>query len=119
MSSKIKRIFKFLLDVERHELLKVILLTITFFLVIGAYTVTRELKDAVFSTIVGQDRKILAYAKIFSMLVLIPAIFFHSRLVDLVKRHSLLYFMQLLMHSRICVCFLSWSPNYWSSQYYK
>ena len=75
MSSRLKRIFKFLLDVERHELLKVVLLSIAFFLVIGAYTVTRELKDAVFSTIVGQDRKLFAYAKIFSMFVLIPAIF--------------------------------------------
>ncbi len=91
MSSRLKRIFKFLLDVERSQLLKVVLLTITFFLVIGAYTVTRELKDAVFSTIVGQDRKLLAYAKIFSMLYLIPAIFFHSRMVDLLRRHHLLY----------------------------
>jgi AAA family ATP:ADP antiporter len=91
MHSKLKKIFKFMVDVERHELRKVIILSITFFLLIGAYTVTRELKDAVFSTIVGQDRKLLAYAKIFSMLVLIPAIFFHSRLVDLVRRHHLLY----------------------------
>lgn len=95
MSSKLKRVFKFLLDVDRSELLKVMLLTITFFLVIGAYTVTRELKDAVFSTIVGQDRKLLAYAKIFSMLYLIPAIFFHSRLVDLLRRHYLLYIYSL------------------------
>lgn len=96
MSSRIKRIYRFFLDVERHELLKVMLLTLAFFLVVGAYTVTRELKDAVFSTIVGQDRKLLAYAKIFSMLVLIPAIFLHSRLVDLVRRHSLLYFYAVL-----------------------
>ena len=60
-------------------------------MVIGAYTVTRELKDAVFSTIVGQDRKFFAYAKLFSMFILVPAIFLHSRLVDLVRRHQLLY----------------------------
>jgi ATP:ADP antiporter, AAA family len=92
MQAALKKVFRFMLEVERHELKKVILLSITFFLLIGAYTVTRELKDAVFSTIVGQDRKLLAYAKIFSMFVLIPAIFFHSRLVDLIKRHHLLYF---------------------------
>ena len=91
MSSKIKRIFKFLLEVERHELVKVIFLSLTFFLVMGAYTVTRELKDAVFLNIIGPDRRLIAYAKIFSMLVLIPTIFFHSRLVDLVRRHYLLY----------------------------
>ena len=89
--SNLQKMFKFVWDVERRELVKVVLLTIAFFLVIGAYTVTRELKDAVFSTIVGQDRKLLAYAKIFSMFVLIPAIFFHSYLVDLLRRHYLLY----------------------------
>lgn len=91
MISKIKRSIKDLLNVDQHDVRKVLLLSITFFLLIGAYTVTRELKDAVFSTIVGVDRKLFAYAKIFSMFLLIPAIFFHSRLVDLVRRHKLLY----------------------------
>lgn len=91
MSSKLKNIFKFLLDVERNEWHKVLLLTISFFLVIGAYTVAKELKDVVFSTIVGLDKKYQAYAKIFSMLILIPTLFMHSRLVDILKRHYLLY----------------------------
>lgn len=77
--------------IEPDEATKAMLLCLTFFLLIGAYTVTRELKDAVFTTIIGLDRKYFAYAKILSMLVLIPAIFFHSRLVDLLKRHTLLY----------------------------
>lgn len=91
MSLSFQKIFKILLNVERREWLKVLLLSITFFLVIGAYTVTRELKDAVFTNIVGQDRRLLALAKIYSMLVLIPAIFLHSRLVDVLRRHYLLY----------------------------
>ena len=91
MKSVYKRIADFLFEVERHELLKVVLLTCAFFFVIGAYTVTRELKDAVFSTVIGSDRRLLAYAKIFSMFMLVPAIFFHSRLVDLLRRHYLLY----------------------------
>ncbi|MBA3751188.1 hypothetical protein H0X06_00080 [Candidatus Dependentiae bacterium] len=91
MKSRFKRVVGFLFEVERHELLKVALLAIAFFFVIGAYTVTRELKDAVFSTIVGSDRRFLAYAKIASMFILVPAIFFHSRLVDLLRRHYLLY----------------------------
>jgi AAA family ATP:ADP antiporter len=91
MSSRLKKIFKFLLDIDQEDFLKVILLTVSFFLVIGAYTVARELKDAVFTTIIGQDRKYLAYAKILSMLVLVPTLFFHSRLVDILRRHYLLY----------------------------
>ena len=91
MSSKLKNIFKFLLDIEQQELIKVLLLTVSFFLVIGAYTVARELKDTVFTSIIGQDRKYQAYAKILSMLVLVPTLFFHSRLVDILRRHYLLY----------------------------
>ncbi len=96
MTARLKRSFKRLLNVDSQEVQKVLLLTITFFLLIGAYTVTRELKDVVFATIVGTDKYLFALAKIFSMLVLIPAIFFHSRLVDLVRRHNLLYFYSIL-----------------------
>ncbi len=96
MTARLKRTLKQLLRVETHEVQKVLLLSITFFLLIGAYTVTRELKDVVFATIVGSDKWLFALAKIFSMFVLIPAIFFHSRLVDLVRRHNLLYFYSVL-----------------------
>jgi AAA family ATP:ADP antiporter len=108
MSSRLKNIFKFLLDVERDELLKVALLTLSFFLVIGAYTVARELKDTVFINIIGDDRKYQAYAKIFSMFILIPALFCHSRLVDLFKRHQLLYIYTILygLVGLLCVVFL-------------
>jgi ATP:ADP antiporter, AAA family len=108
MGSKLKSLLKFLLDVERHELLKVILLSIAFFLVIGSYTIVRELKDVVFPTIIGQDRRYQAYAKIFSMLVLIPTLFFHSRLVDLLRRHYLLYFYATFygLMGLVCVFFL-------------
>lgn len=91
MTSQLRRVIKNLLNIGQSDMRKVLLLSITFFLIIGAYTVTRELKDAVFSTIVGSDRKLFAYAKVLSMFLLIPAIFLHSRLVDLVHRHVLLY----------------------------
>ena len=91
MTTRIKRSLKNFLNIDQRDVRKVIWLCITFFLLIGAYTVTRELKDAVFSTIVGADRKLLGYAKVLSMFILVPAIFLHSRLVDLVKRHRLLY----------------------------
>ncbi|MBA3954507.1 hypothetical protein H0X48_04285 [Candidatus Dependentiae bacterium] len=108
MSSRLKNIFKFLLDVKRDELLKVLLLTFSFFLVIGAYTVAREIKDVVFTTIVGQNRKYQAYAKIFSMLILVPALFAHSRLVDILRRHYLLYIYATLygVIGLICVFFI-------------
>lgn len=91
MSFRLRNIFRSLLDVDRKELLKVTLLTITFFLVIGAYTVVKELKDAVFVTIVGSDQEYQGYAKVFSMFFLLPALFFHATLVDAIRRHQLLY----------------------------
>ncbi len=91
MTSKLKRYIKGFFNIDPLDVRKVLVLSITFFLLIGAYTVTRELKDVVFTTIVGSDKWLFALAKIFSMLILIPAIFFHSRLVDLVRRHKLLY----------------------------
>lgn len=104
MSWRLRQYFKF--DMDQGEFLKVIFLAITFFLIIGAYTLTKELKDAVFTNIVGSDRKYLAYAKIFSMLVFIPTIFLHSKLVDLFKRHQLLYIYSIFFGiSGICFAF--------------
>lgn len=91
MNSFFLRVRKFLLDVDQKELRKVIYLTLAYFFIIAAYTVCKELKEAVFTSVVGADRKYQAYAKFISMLVLIPAIFLHSRLVDKLRRHQLLY----------------------------
>ncbi|MCL4361063.1 hypothetical protein M1446_01765 [Candidatus Dependentiae bacterium] len=94
MTSRLKAIFRYFLDVNREERLKVLFLTLTFFFVIGGYTVAKELKDSIFGAIVGVDYQ--PKAKMISMLVLIPAIFFYSRLVDLLRRHQLLYFYSIL-----------------------
>lgn len=88
MSSVLKRFFS---DIDPKDFLKVSLLTIIFFLLIGSYTVLKELKDAVFTTIVGFGRDDQSYVKMLSMFLLIPAILLHSKLVDVVKKHRLLY----------------------------
>lgn len=44
-----------------------------------------------FTSIVGLDRVYLAYAKFASLLVFIPLLFFHSKLVDWLKKQQLLY----------------------------
>lgn len=91
MSLRLKRFLKFLLDVDPQEMTKVILLSASFFLIIGSYTISKELKDAVFTSIVGLDRVYLAYAKFASLLFFIPLLFFHSKLVDWLKKQQLLY----------------------------
>ena len=70
-----------------------LLLTATFFLVIAAYTLTKELKDSVFVSIVG--REWLPRVKLISMIMLVPAILLYSRLVDMIRRYQLLYIYSL------------------------
>ena len=89
MAQRFFSYIKSFFDVDRDERLKVLLLSVAFFLVIGAYTLTYELKDSLFVHIVGKEY--VPYARMISMLVFIPAILLFSKLVDLVRKHQLLY----------------------------
>ncbi|MGB8367562.1 MAG: Npt1/Npt2 family nucleotide transporter, partial [Candidatus Babeliales bacterium] len=93
MGTKIRQWLSGIFDIEPHERLKVLCLAITFFLVIGAYTVTRDLKNAIFVSIVGKEY--IPWAKVVSMLVLIPAIFIYAKFVDDLRRYQLLAFYSL------------------------
>lgn len=79
--------------VDGIERRKILLLTVCFFLVMGGYTIVRELKDLVFVNIVGLEA--IPTAKLWCILVLVPLVFFYSYLVDALKRNQLL-----------CVCAL-------------
>lgn len=83
-----KRVYKELFDIEPQERLKVFFLWITFFLVIGSYTITRDLKSSIFVAVVG--REYVPWAKVASMLLLVPLILFYSKLVDRMRRYQLL-----------------------------
>src|SRR5438105_11390593 len=101
MSSRVKQFFTFFIDVEPHERIKVLLLTMSFFMVIGGYTMIKELKDSIFVSIVG--REYMPLAKMMSMFVLIPAILFYSKLVDILRRYQLLFFYYLLYSIGGCI----------------
>lgn len=92
--SKIRSIASRLFEVEPHERVKLLLLTIVFFLVISAYTVAQSLKDVFFVHMVGKEYQPIAKTAV--MIVLIPAIFLYSKLVDKLRRHQLLSFFSLL-----------------------
>jgi AAA family ATP:ADP antiporter len=83
------KILKSLFSIEPHERLKFLLLTITFFFIVGAYTIIRELKDSIFVAVVG--RTYIPTAKLLAMIVLVPAILLYSFLVDRIRRYQLLY----------------------------
>lgn len=89
MITRLGTIFNFLFGSDAHERLKLLFLSILFFLLIGGYTVIRTLKDSLFTKIVGTEY--MPLAKIWSIIVLIPAILIFSKLVDLMRRYQLLY----------------------------
>ncbi len=89
MSQRLKKAFSFLFEVEPHERLKVLLLTLSFLLIISGYTIAKELKDSLFVHIVGKEY--IPLAKNLSMIMLIPGILIYSRLVDSIRRYQLLY----------------------------
>ena len=88
MGSRVIRIFKSFFEVEKHERLKLLLLTISFFVIIASYTLAKELKDSIFSSMVG--REYIPWAKGIFILIMIPAIFLYSKLVDKLRRYKLL-----------------------------
>lgn len=94
MSSRLGSFFNVFGSVEKQERAKVLLLTACFCLLIGGYTIVKELKDSIFTSIVGAGY--IGKAKWISMFILIPSIFLYSKLVDILRKHQLLYFYSLL-----------------------
>jgi len=90
----VRSIFKELFEVTPTEQRKVFLLSAVFFLLVGAYTITRDLKSSIFISIVG--REYVPWAKMFTMILLVPLIFLYSRTVDLMRRYQLLSFYSLI-----------------------
>lgn len=106
LKTKIRNFFRAFTEIDSNERSKVILLSICFFLVIGGYTLIKELKDSVFFSLVGKDW--LPLAKMLSMFILIPMVVLYSKLVDVLRRSDLLCFYALVysMGGLVCVYFL-------------
>ncbi len=77
-----------------HEKLAVFFVSIIFFLVIGSYTLVKEIKDVIFLKTVGKEY--VPYAKVLTMFLLIPAIFFYAKLIDKIRRYQVLAFYTML-----------------------
>lgn len=91
--TQVKKFFTMGLQ-DKNERLKFFFLTLIFALVIGSYTIAKELKDSLFVSIVGKDY--LPMAKFLVIFLLIPAALAYSRLVDVFRRYQLLAFYSAL-----------------------
>jgi AAA family ATP:ADP antiporter len=86
--SFVKRFFGSILSVEPQERLKLMFLSAAYFFVITGYTITRDLRDTVFSKVVGADYQPLA--RMLSLFALILPLFLYSKMVDRLRRYQLL-----------------------------
>jgi len=102
MSFRLKGIFSGLMNAERSEKIKLLFLSLTFFSIISAYTVIRDLKNSIFIGLVGKEY--IPLARIIVLVMLIPAILIYSKLVDKVRRYYLLGFYS-LFYSVLCLIF--------------
>lgn len=80
---------------QRYERLKLLYLTIAFFCVVGAYTVTKELKDSILLATLG-GKEYIPWVKWAVMFGLAPAILLYAKLVDSMRRYQLLCFYAIL-----------------------
>lgn len=75
-------------EAGRYEAIKVLILSVVYFLVIVTYTLVRNMKNSIFIGVVGKEY--VPIAKIAAIFILIPALFFYAFLVDNVRRYQLL-----------------------------
>lgn len=78
----------------KYQIKKTIVLGTCFFFIIGAYTLLKELKDAIFTLIVGYQY--LPDVKAISLIVMVPMALFYGWLSEKISRHHLLSFYALL-----------------------
>ncbi len=110
-------------SVKSEFRLKVGLLALTFAFLTATQAIWRSLKVSVFAKIVGA-----AYvpdAKIYSLLLMIPIILAYSKLVDILRRHQLMYvftimhsvggfiFAYLLLHPTLGIANITTSKDRW------
>jgi len=76
-------------DLTRAEFEKFGILSIVYFLIIGAYSLLRTLKAPLFALFVGYEWQ--PFAKLASLVVVACAVLVFSKLVDLFQKHTLFY----------------------------
>lgn len=75
---------------DSYQRQKLLFISLSYFFVIAANTLFKDLRDSIFISVVG--REWVWKIKPLAMIILIPAILFYSFLVDRIRRYQLLYF---------------------------
>lgn len=86
ISDKIAAKLGICLNVDKNEKIKLVNLALTFFFIIGSYSILRSLKASIFLGFVGREYQPIA--KIVTLLMLVPVMLFYSKLIDRVRRYQ-------------------------------
>ncbi len=78
------------LQLDRFDVVKLLLSGLAFFFVIGAYSILRSFKTSIFVAFVGVEYE--PYAKVVSILITIPAMLAYAKIIDQVKKHQAVYY---------------------------
>lgn len=77
------------LQFDRYETKKVLFSGITFFCIIGAYSILRSLKTSIFLGFVGREYEPIV--KMAGIFITIPAMLIHAKVIDRYKKHQAVY----------------------------
>lgn len=77
------------LQLDDYDLLKLLLLAVTFFCIIGSYSILRSLKTSIFLGLVGKEYQPIS--RFISLFIIFPCGIFYSKLVDKFKRQQIFY----------------------------
>ena len=77
------------LQLDNNEIKKLIMLGLSFFFIISSYSILRSLKTSIFLGLVGVEYQ--PYTRFITPILMIPCMFFYSKLVDHLKRHQIVY----------------------------
>jgi ATP:ADP antiporter, AAA family len=96
---------------EEGELKKFIYLSVIFAFIVGTYWFLRPIKDGVFITMLGAEY--LPYAKILSVVVIIPLITFYGKLIDHFSRDRVFYILSFIFGLiTLLFAYLIMHPNF-------
>jgi ATP:ADP antiporter, AAA family len=78
-------------DLRGDELKKFLMLATGFFFLIGPYWLLKTLKDSIFVNTVGPEHH--PTVKILSVILSLPLVLFYSKLVDIMSKEKMVYFL--------------------------
>ncbi len=90
IQSRLLYLQSILLQIDYSKRKRVALLAITFFFIIASYSILRPLKSSIFLGLVGKEYK--PYSRLLTIILLIPCMLIHSKVVDHFKKHQTVYF---------------------------